>query len=180
MNKEMTINQALRRCKVLKGNIKDWMERAIASNVQLDTNKSPTSPYKTAACLVSLGEATNELIELETRIAMTNASVLVKSGEKSIPLAYAVRVLSNLKSEINFLKSIPSLVAKEVKTTETKTGYNRKTAEYTEAEVEITQTCQYDKLELQSLIDLKQQDFDDLNGVVEAANHLNGLVKLPG
>jgi hypothetical protein len=175
---ELTINQALRRRSVLKGDIKSWAERALESNVNL-ANSTP-SPYKCSACLVSYKESVTELTVIETRIAITNALVKIKWEDKDIPLALAVRMLANLKSEIAFMKTVPVLNSKEVKRIETKSNFDRKSGDFIDVEKEVIDTCMIDRLEMQSFIDAKQKTFDDLNGVVESANHLTKLVTLPG
>lgn len=162
---DMTIAQALRRVKKLKGMIAEFQQRA-QTGVTYDTAKKPAFAFKEA--VDSMFATQDEMVQLEARVAIANATATVQEGSTQMPMALAIRTLQELKGRIAFLKGL-HLRNETVKNRET---------EWDDAEMKnITRTT-----ETTYVSDLTEQDrdtqvkslqdrFETLNNAVENANH---------
>lgn len=103
MSDKMTIAQALRRIKKLKGQIAENQQRA-TSGVSYDVSKVPAFRYQEAFGAMTAAQL--EMVALESRVAVANATSTVKHQGQDILLAQAVRLLQELKGQIAFLKAL--------------------------------------------------------------------------
>lgn len=103
MSDKMTIAQALRRIKKLKGQIAEHQQRAVAG-VSYDVTKVPAFRFQEAAdAMLTIQD---EVVALEARVAIANATSTVTDGDKEVPMALAIRTLQELKGRIAFLKGL--------------------------------------------------------------------------
>lgn len=103
MSEKITIAQALRRIKKLKGIIAENQQRASAG-VSYDVAKVPAFRFQEA--FAAMTQAQLEMVDLEARVAVANAKSKVEHKGNKILLAQAVRLLQELKGQIAFLKGL--------------------------------------------------------------------------
>jgi len=161
----MTIAQALRRVKNLKGQIAENEQRA-KSGVSYDATKVPAFRYKEA--VEAMFAVQDEAVALEARIAIANATNTVLDDEQSLTMASAVRTLQELKGRISFLKGL-HLRSETVKD---------RTNDWDDVEMKhisrVTETTFVSDLTEQvrdQQVKALQSRFEALNNVVENANH---------
>jgi hypothetical protein len=173
----MNINQGLRRAKVLKGKIAEWENRSRQSNVVSEGETKPTFQFD--ECVEARTKAQDELLKIESAIAIENAKTTIKFGkgddEKKITLCEAIRRLSVIKGTIAWYQRMPTLTQKEEVATRNKQVWNKKERMHDYVEEEYKKTCTISAKEIAGKIDALQETFDDLNGVVEGANHSTNL-----
>ncbi len=163
---QMTISQALRRVKKLKGQIADDSNRAALSNVYM---KRDAPSYDTAELLVSVARDRAELVRTSAAIAQANATNTIKSGEGETTLAEAIRVLQEIKGEISWFKSLK--VTKQHSAVQRiqvnpDAGYGK---EPVFAQEEIC--CVVTEGEAHAMVRKLQDQFDKTNDLIETANH---------
>jgi hypothetical protein len=98
---KITIAQALRRIKKLKGQIAEHTQRAQAS-VSYEKDKVPAFSFGEEMLLMKAAQL--ELVDLQSRVAVANAKATILDGEDVITHAEAIRRLQEIKGEIAFLK----------------------------------------------------------------------------
>lgn len=103
MSNKVTIAQALRRIKKLKGQIAEHTQRATQS-VSYEKDKVPA--FRFLEEMSARANATKELLDLQSRVAVANAKATVQDGTETITHAEAVRRLQEIKGEIAFLKTL--------------------------------------------------------------------------
>lgn len=166
MSDKMTIAQALRRIKKLKGLIAENEQRAKVG-VSYDSTKVPAFRYQEA--VEKMFSLQDEVVALESRVAVANATGTVTVlGEGTLPLASAVRTLQELKGRIAFLKGL-HLRSETVKD---------RSQEWDDVEmkhvVRVTETTFVSDLSEQdrdNQVKTLQDRFETLNNAVEDANH---------
>lgn len=167
MSEALTIAQALRKIKRLKGQIAENEQRA-KDAVSYDSTKPPAFPYKETADLLFLLQ--DEVVNLEARVAVANAThtITVGSNAAKFPLTHVIRVLQELKGRISFLKGLV-LRSETVKD---------RSQEWDDVEMKhitrVAETTFVSALTEQQrdvqLRDLEDR-FEKLNNAVEEANH---------
>lgn len=163
----LTLSQALRSIARLKGKLAEYRLRAQLAV----TYRSEAKPaYVFQEMCDKARETLAELIALETRVAITNATTgCVIGGERT--LAEAIRTLQEWKGEIAWLKTLA--VRDDVITADSMTEYgddgNRKS-------VKISYTCDLPVAKRNQQIEKIQEAFDALNDLVEKTNHSTLLV----
>ena len=165
MSEKMTIAQALRRIKKLKGQIAENEQRARAG-VSYESTKVPAFRFQES--FDKMVATQDEVVALESRVAIANSTGMVVDGQKTIPLATAVRTLQELKGRISFLKGL-NLRNETVKD---------RTQEWDDIEVKhivrVTETTFVSDLSEQdrdAQVKTLQDRFETLNNAVEDANH---------
>lgn len=103
MSDKLSIAQALRRIKKLKGQISESAQRA-QLGVSYDSTKVPE--FRFVDSFATMTQAQFEMVALESRVAVANATAKVKHQGQDILLAQAVRSLQELKGQIAFLKGL--------------------------------------------------------------------------
>lgn len=162
----MSIAQALRRIKKLKGQIAENEQRAKAG-VSYDATKVPAFRYKEA--VENMWALQDEVVALESKVAVANASAKVTaSGEGEVPMAQAIRTLQELKGRIAFLKGL-HLRNETVK---------ERTNDWDDVEMKhinrVTETVWVSDLsekDRDQLVKTLQDRFETLNNAVENSNH---------
>ena len=165
MSNKMTIAQALRRVKSLKGQIAEHTARCVAG-VSYPADKVPAFRYGESMTALSMAQA--EMIELEAKIAAANASATVTWAGATHTLAFCIRMLQELKGNIAFLKGL-HLRSETVKT---------RTNDWDDVEMkhicrveETTYVSDLSEQDRDKAVKAMQASFEELNNLVEDANH---------
>lgn len=167
MSEKLTIAQALRKIKRLKGQIAESEQRAKVG-VSYESDKVPAFRYQDTVDNMFLLQ--DEVVALESRVAVANATHTVVVGESAapFPLATVIRTLQEIKGRIAFLKGL-HLRTETVKD---------RTQEWDDAEMKhimrVTETTYVSDLSEQARdtqIKKLQDRFEKLNNAVEDANH---------
>src|ERR1019366_5218066 len=118
MMSAMTISQALRRVKKLKGELASHLLRAHTAV----THRAEQEPaFAFSKCLEGASVARKEMLHLQTAIATVNAKTHVDWEGQSTSLALAARTLAELRGEIAWVRALP--VKPQCKTTESEQEY---------------------------------------------------------
>ena len=158
---EMTIAQALRHAKKLKGRIDEARARAVASVNYL---KASTPPFRFDEQMARANKAGSELAELQGLLAVANATNTVTHDGHEVTLAHAVRLLQELKGRLAWLRGMsvkPAAVTGEQSLIYAAGGHQTIIQEV---------ACDLPEATKADLVDKIQDQFDALNGAVEALN----------
>lgn len=165
MSDKNTIAQALRRVKKLKGQVAEHTSRA-TMGVSYDSTKVPA--FRFEAEMVALAGAKEEMVELESRIAVANALNKVKDDSEEITLAKAIRRLQEIKGDIAHLKSL-SLRAETVRNKEQE--WSDEHLKHITHVTEVTFVSDLTEQLRDAKVKALQNRFEVLNNAVEDANH---------
>jgi hypothetical protein len=165
---KLTIAQALRRVKIIKGRIAEHRSRAI-NGVSYELNKQPAFNFSEEMNAMKLAQ--NELLDLESRIVRANAVTEIQdvyAGNIVVTLAHAIRQLQELKGWIAFLKEL-----------ELRTGTTRERVsewddvknDFVTFHKEVSHVSELTEKARDELIKNYQDHFEILNNAVEDANH---------
>lgn len=161
----MTIAQALRRVKKLKGLMNELSARA-ASVVSYDRDHKPAFDFK--ATRAEIDRVRDELVMLEAAVAKANGSTNVEFEGKTTTLAEAIRRLQEFKAEMSWLSELSLREGTtRVPEQEWNDAAGRLVAKYRDV-VHISDLKETERVaELAKLRDR----FEALNDAVETANH---------
>lgn len=164
----MTIAQALRKINKLKGQLKEALEHA-AGSVHYFEDTKPA--YSFEASLQEADKFRKELIALETRLRCKNAVTLLDFQETSMTLAEATCRLQELRGQIAWLKTLPSLP---------QAAQDQMERHYDDIANKWMTTvrvhrCDLPEVQRTNLVKSLQDDFDALNDAVESLNHRTKL-----
>lgn len=165
MSDKMTISQALRRIKKLKGIIAENTQRA-SQSVSYTQDKVPA--FRFEDCRFLMQESTSEMIMLESRVAVANAANTITAKGVIMPLCTAIRLLQELKGQIAFLKSL-HLRSEVVKSREL--DWDESLEKNVYRTVETVFVSDLSEKERDEKIKSLQDEFENLNNAVENANH---------
>ena len=161
----LTIAQALRRVKKLKGSIAEHTKRAAGGVSYLSTNV-PAFRFKEEVAALSADK--EEMVDLESRIAVANATHSVLDGTETVTLTKAIRRLQELKGNIAFLNGLfINTSTQRVREQE----WNDVTNTYVTKFVEQTFVSDLSEVERDQQVKALQDRFETLNNAVEDANH---------
>lgn len=165
MADKMTIAQALRRIKNLKGQIAEYEQRAKAG-VSYDVTKVPAFSYKDS--VDAMHAAQEEMVALESKVAVANANTNIQDAAETVSLANAIRTLQEIKGRITFFKGL-CLRNETVKDRQTEWDDNemKQLTRVTETTFVSALTEQARDQHVKAL----QARFESLNNTVENANH---------
>lgn len=161
----LTIAQALRKIKKLKGQIAEHEQRAKAG-VSYDVNKVPAFRYTDS--VNAMFQLQDEVVALEARVAVANANAKVKDGNEEVSLARAIRTLQELKGRLAFLKGL-HLRRETVK--DRQTEWDDDQMKNVTRVTETTYSSDLSEVERDQQIKALQDRFESLNNAVEDANH---------
>lgn len=166
MSEKVTIAQALRRIKKLKGQIAEHSTRA-QQGVSYVSTKVPA--FRFADAVEALRAAREEMLDLESRVAVANAKkTLTTQDGRKVSLARAVRELQELKGEIALLRGL-NLRSETVR--ERETEWNDDQLKNITRFTEVTYQSDLTEQSRDSQIKALQDAFEVLNNAVEEANH---------
>jgi phage pi2 protein 07 len=168
MSESLTIAQALRKVKKLKGLIAEHKARAI-TGVSYVSDVIPAFRYAEEVAAMDLAVA--EMLDLQARIATANATTIVEDvlvNGRVVNLAHAVRLLEEAKSKIDFLQKL-------VLRTETISTRDYVYDQTSEKNVIVTKVVQFvsdlSEKERDSQVKKMQDLFEQINNSVEDLNH---------
>jgi len=160
---DMTLSQALRQVKKIKGDLKERLDRSKAAV----TYKAENPPaFAFGQCTEQAETLRQKLVTLQTRVAVTNALTKVEIDGQVVVLAWAVRHLEELKSRISWLKELPVRAQKDTKEEDWDYDDDGK-----RRRVQVPWKCDLPEAERASQVEKLQADFDRCNDAVEKANH---------
>jgi len=162
---DMTIAQALRRIKKIKGQIAENSQRAQAG-VSYDATKVPE--FRFLESFSAMTQLQLEMVDLESRVAVANAKSTVKHLDGEILLAKAVRLLQELKGQIAFLKGL-HLRAETVK--DRQSEWDDHEMKQITRVTETTFVSDLTEKERDRQVKEIQNTFEVLNNAVEDLNH---------
>jgi hypothetical protein len=162
---KITIAQALRRIKKLKGQIAEHTQRAQAS-VSYEKDKVPAFSF--GGEVLSMKAAQLELVGLQSRVAVANAKATILDGEDVITHAEAIRRLQEIKGEITFLKSLS--IKNEVTKTQEEV-YDRAQSNYVTRVTETVWVSDLTEKNRDLQVKALQDRFEKLNNTLEDRNH---------
>jgi hypothetical protein len=161
---DMTIAQALRHVKKLKGRIDEARTRAVSGVSFFDDSPPAFSfeeQYERAV------RASVELAELQGRLAVANSSNFVDYADGKITLSHAVRILQELRSEIAWIRGIASKPQRQT---------HDMVSVYVPGQGHMQQarpvSCLLPEAEKARRAERLQDKFDALNAAVEVVNQV--------
>lgn len=165
MSDKITIAQALRRIKKLKGQIAEQSTRAQQS-VSYVQGKTPAFRFQESMALRATARI--EMLDLESKVAVANAKKTVLHDGNKITLANAVRVLQEMKGDIAFLRG---LVLRAETVREKEQNWDDDTMKHINRVNEITYLSDLTEHDRDNQVKVLQDRFETLNNTVEEANH---------
>lgn len=159
---EMTIAQALRYVKKLKGRIDEARKRA-ADHVSHAQAETPAFDFNEQ--LDRATKASDELAKIQGQLAAANAATVVNYGGENITLSHAVRLLQELRSRIAWVKALSvkgqTHVTELVQVMVPGQGYGH---------VQRPMQCHLPEASRAAMVERLQDQFDALNAAVEEKN----------
>jgi hypothetical protein len=164
----LTLNAALRRASTLKGEVKMLSER-LGGTVSFPVADPPA--YSFEETLNKLADTSGELMELQAGIQTANASLMIDWQGKSVSGTWAIRRLQELKSLITIMRGLDCRPRKDF--TSTDSQWCNKSDEY--IRVPVDNHCSFTTRQRDEAVSRMQGEFDELNALLESANHTNAL-----
>lgn len=164
---ELTISQGLRQVARIKGKLVEYKARAAAS-VSYKRDEKPA--YQFSSMMEKIASSREQLVVLESRIAVTNAMTTIDSGSAKITLARAIKQLQEYKDELAWLKTLVVRASDETKESEVRY------ASPGHVSVDVVYVCDFPEAKRSDRSDVVQAAFDALNDAVERKNHETPLV----
>jgi hypothetical protein len=168
--KEITIAQALRKIKDLKGRIARHSANAMTS-VTHKTSAPPAYSFGTeweqATSLV------DEMLDFQTRVALANAKTTVDYEGKSRSLTWCTKKLAEIKGAITWHNGLQ--VRAQKATTEEEYEWAPGSAGAGRVRVETEYTCHLPEAERAARVRSLETKFMELNDIVESINHRTGV-----
>jgi hypothetical protein len=164
---KMTVSQALRRIAKLKGQISELRTRAAAS-VSYKSADKPAFDFK--ECIRSIAQIQTELVDLQTRIAVANATTILTMGEETVTMTEAIISLQSMKGDIVWVKSLASRAQAETEERDYDFDDDGK-RKY----IPVKWTCDLPEAERANSVEAIQKRFDTLNDEVERMNHITQI-----
>jgi len=165
--KELTISQALRKIKDLKGKIARHSQNA-TSCVTHRTDDPPA--YQFGAEWEKATVLVDEMLDLQTRVALANAGATFDYDGKTRTLTWATRKLVEIKGAIAWHQGL--VVRAREKTTEESYDWVHKVGGGPErVRVAVEHTCHLPEAERAARVQALENKFVELNDLVETMNH---------
>jgi hypothetical protein len=168
MNDVKTVSQALRKIKELKGQLAQATLRMQTSVCWTEPGSKPPYEYKKLERVRY--DLVVELVALKARLAKTNTLTNITVGDKTLSLQAAVFVLAEAKARIALLQSLPI-----------REGEEKHLINY-----DLDRRPIYEMIKTLSALSILERDaavaeaekeINELNGIVEDANHRTALVE---
>lgn len=168
VDSKLTVAQALRRIKDLKGRV-----GASVRNAQMSvTHRTLAAPaYSFHEEWEKAQQLVGELLDLQERLAITNAITLVDvGGGRQRSLAWACKKLAEIKGAIALFEALGVKAAE--KTTEVEGGgWAPGGLSGASNRVEVEYTCHLPERKRAAAVEALRASFAELNDVVETTNH---------
>ncbi len=163
---KLSVAQALRRVKKLKGNLKEHEQRASQSVSYIREGNPPVFKFTEQRALRD--RAREELVRLEAAIACSNGMTKVTVEGREMFVAEAIRRLQEFKAEIAWLSS---LQIREGTTTDSEVEYDEATGRNVRRPHTVVHVTELKEIERVHEIEALRARFEALNDAVETANH---------
>jgi hypothetical protein len=172
---KMTISQAIRRVKDLKGKIAKHQTHA-AGSVSYAVKEPPA--YAFMAELENAATLGKELLVLQTAIARANATTTINwqaqndqpgSVESDVSLTWAVKRLEEIKGSIKWYEGL--IVAAQPESVTESWEYQNADDDLKRVRIEKQMRCDLPEAKRNEVVQKLQDEFNKLNDVVETANH---------
>ncbi len=160
-----TVSQALRAIKRQKGRLAELTARASAV-VSYEAGKKPSFDF--SATRTEIGQARETLIRLESAVANANATTEVTWGDRAVTLSEAIRRLQECKAEIAWLSGLQLKSGSE---RHSEIDFDEDTGRNVRKQREVTYESCLTEPERVAQIEQLRLRFEELNDLVEAANH---------
>lgn len=164
MSETLTISQALRRIKKLKGQLAEQRARA-ANSVSYKTTERPAFDFSSSVEAANV--ARKELVALQAAVSVANAETSVEWEGQTIRLCHATRLLDEYKSEIAWLRTLAVKSQSEVM--EHEIEYDDEARKHVRRDVPWK--CALPEAKRAGEVERVQGLFDKLNDAVETTNH---------
>jgi hypothetical protein len=171
----ISIAEAIREVAQIKGKVKEWSGRL--QGVFYRDDDPPA--FKFDKSREKLNELIKRLVELQTAIAIANASTSFEWGSRTVSLAMAVRTLSELKGTIKRLEELPVRTSKEGVDTLQDVSYDDNGRRYVE-KTSRPWTSDMSTAEQVELLESLREKYVKLNNAVETVNHKTLIVEVEG
>lgn len=165
MSSKISIAQALRRIKKLKGQIAEYTLRAQQS-VSYEKTKVPAFRFNES--MLARAAALSELLNLQSRVAIANAKATVVDNNESISHSEAIRRLQEMKGEIVFLRGLA--LRSETMTTRQQ-DWDSVQEKYVSHVVEVVWLADLSEQDRDRQVRELQDRFEVLNNAIEDHNH---------
>lgn len=160
----MTISQLLRKIKKTKNDVQEYRKRA-AQAVTYKEGEEPAFGFQES--MSAAETAVLELIALEATLREANARTFVSRGGKEISLSAATICLAELKSEIAWLRTLPA----QAQVTRDVSSVEYDSVSHQPYKATTRYICNFTQADVALALKHAQEDFDELNDLVESANH---------
>lgn len=164
---EMTISQAIRKVKDLKGRIAKHQGYA-ASSVHYEVKNPPA--YDFAAELRTVETMNVELLKLQTAIAVANATTSVEWNGGKVKLTWAIKRLEEIKGSIKWYETL-GVTSQTDSVTESWEYQNDASGTLQRVRIEKPIKCDLPEAKRNETVQKLQDEFNRLNDVVETINH---------
>jgi len=161
----VTIAVALRRIKKIKNQISELSDRAQMS-VSYSEKNVPTFDFDEE--VKKLDSKKRTLVKLEAAVAVANATNSITFKKELVTLAEAIRRLQELKDDISFYQRLPIF---EGVRQEREHCYDEVNGNSYVKTVDIKWLSKLSEKERIEKIDALKNEFEDLNNILESANH---------
>jgi len=162
----MNITAVLRRIAAIKGEINCWTSRVIGS-ITYEAADPPAYSFEEA--FSARRTLVKELVQLQTALAIANATTMIQWKDKGITLATAIRELQEVKSEISLLSGLSAHTRADYKVKEDGPNYIRERGQF--EQIEVAMKCDFVERDRDAAVTDLRKRFAELNLLVEAANH---------
>lgn len=169
---QITISQALRKIKRLKGEMATYKQR-VETSVVHDEKKPPAFTYDES--YRSYSAASELAVLLESMVAEANATTKVSVTFCKVTsvrsLAWVIRTLQEIKADIALLQGLSSRVAERETDTIYDFEWDNVENKRTRVAISTTYVCALPQAKRAALVEENQKIFEYLNDLLETANH---------
>ena len=173
---QMTVAQALREVAQIKGKIDEWSKRLEPAIFWFESDP-PAFAFEAAR--EAMNNAVKRMVELQTAIAVANAGTSLDWSGRKIPLALAVRTLTELKGAI---KRIDDLTVRNTDSgveTQQEVDYDDEGKRFVKKNLRSWK-CALTATQKAALLEALREKFFKLNDAVETLNHKTLIVEVAG
>lgn len=168
MTSDMTIAQAIRLVSKLKGQLGELQARGLTC-VTFKVSEEPAFQFQKTCDDIAAVSA--KLVDIQSRVAAAGATVSLTWEGNLVRLGKAVRLAQEMRSQIAWLKTLP--VRAQATTTTSETEYDFAVEKHVRRD--IPWTCSLPEAARAEQIQVLQDRFDALNGLIETTNHSTPL-----
>jgi hypothetical protein len=161
----MNISEALRKIKKIKGELAIHQARLTSSVSWTDSNKPTYSYEDTFNSIKSLSE---ELVELESKVAEKNATIKVMLKDKQVSLCNLIKRAQEVKSRITLISSL--VIRNEILVTKDR-FYSNEEDKYITEKIVVQYQSAITEVQKDRIIQELKDEFELLNTMLEDANH---------